>query len=153
MKLHYKIERTSKLEAKALKEKILLWLNKADYNLIAQNDDSISFDLRGWGRNGKQFDKINGGTFDITEAGKERIIRFSYYLTLTFELFWISLLIVMSIFKADPFLFGLICGILILIIRYFVAKSKCQVVLDAIVAETPLRQSGVRENGDEFGFK
>jgi len=34
MTLNYKIERTSKLEAQALKEKILLWLNEADYNLI-----------------------------------------------------------------------------------------------------------------------
>ncbi|WP_316845779.1 hypothetical protein [Pedobacter psychrodurus] len=106
-----------------------------------------------WGPNGKQFDKINRGTFDIIESGEERIIWFSYYLTLTFELFWISLLIVMSIFKADPFLFALICSILILIIRYFVAKSKCQVVLNKIVAETPFHQSGVQENEDEFGFK
>lgn len=87
MKHHYKIERTSKLEANALKEKILLWLNKADYNLIKQKDDSISFDLQGWRSNGKQFDKINGGTFEIIESGEERIIRFSFYLTLTFELF------------------------------------------------------------------
>lgn len=74
-------------------------VNKADYNLIAQNDERISFDLRGWGSNGKQFDEVNGETFEIIESGEERIIRLSYYLTFTFELFFISVLIVMSLFK------------------------------------------------------
>ncbi|MBB6237002.1 hypothetical protein HDC90_001619 [Pedobacter sp. AK013] len=145
MRFNYKIERASKLEGKALREKILLWLNKADYNLIAQNDESISFDLRGWGSNGKQFDKVNGGRFEIIDSGEERIIRFSYYLTFTFELFFISLLTVMSFFKGGPFLFLLIALILILLVRHFMAKAKCQEVLEVIAAEIPLHQREVQK--------
>lgn len=52
-----------------------------------------------------------------------------------------------------PFLFLLIAFILILLIRYFVAKAKCQEVLNLLAAEIPLQRCDVQDNKDEFNFK
>lgn len=123
------------MDANALKERIISWLNKADYKVVTCNDGTITFNLQGWGSNGKQFDKINGGTFEISESGEESVLEFRYYFSFTFEILFILLFIIMSFIKGGQFLFLLTFLLLILVIRHFAAKAKCQEVINKLVAE------------------
>jgi len=143
MKLRYTISETTDLSREILIEHILKEIDKRDYGLISNWNNTIKFDsttsgLR-WRWRWENNSRLDSGTFEIVVCDDHNILNFEYYPITLFEYLWVLFLVTACIVAGGTnavFFIPYFMAFLFLaqlIFKYFNLKSIAKDMLNEIL--------------------